>query len=305
MKEWQLIQEGEQFMTTERSLDNSGPATVRNFVFDRGDVVDIIYGENLVNGMKVERDQELLRFRSMMHNLRIQRALNDISVQESLRDASSAPMKWTLSSEARQNIELARSNLKLQQANHERLNSLFDSGVISKAELDAQVNRMEVAQQELEIAEQRLANTTFEQKAEEQAVFDQRIAALDRELDVLLAQQSSYKVSSPIEGLVDLNPTEGVVLSVRDTSSRALVFQFPVKEKAAILDASFVDLGEHVEGEITPFVLKSEVMLQSGVQNCLGVAYPEGLDADFGEIISARVVCDTITLREYLYRKLL
>ncbi|NNC82301.1 MAG: hypothetical protein HKN79_01890 [Flavobacteriales bacterium] len=304
-KEWKLIQEGSQFRTV--SLDNSGSQapTEKNFVFDRGDVIDIRFNEEIASGEFVDQGETLLQFSSMMHNLRIQRALNEIEINESRKVAGNAAMKWPLLREAEDAVELARSNVRLQEANHQRLAQLKDDGVISQAELDAQVNRLEVARQELAIAEQRVANASFEQKPEDVAVFNTVIETVDKELDVLLAQQGSYTLKSPFEGRLQLQPAEGVVLSLVDTTSISLVFPFPIDQRQYLQKNSLLEFESESDVHHLSFDLKDQAAIIQGDQQCLGVAHLEGEQLVMGAMRPASVICDTVRLREYLFRKLL
>lgn len=304
-KEWRLLQDGEQFRTQLTDLSGDEALIARNFVFERGDVVDIEFKEGLRDGSMVDKDELLLQFRSMMHTMRIQRALNDIDVQESLKLAGSAAMKAPLMAEAKDAVALAEANVKLQEANQARLDELLKDGVISQAELDAQTNRLEVARQELGMAQQRLVSTTFEVKPEELAVFSSRIQSIDKELDVLLAQQHSYTVQSPFSGRVALSPEEGVVLSLSDTLQQTLIFPFPIQARDLVEEESYLTV-ETEEGELRlPFYLKNEVGLVRGEQRCLGMAHLDSQEFSRGEVITAKVVCDTVLLRDYILRKLL
>lgn len=303
-KEWKLVQEGEQFRTELTNYSDSKNTPTRNFVFERGDVIDIEFNELLSDGAMVKKDDLLLQFKSMMHTMRIQRALNEIDVQESMKTAGGAAMKAPLRTEAREAVELARSNVRLQQANHDRLSQLLQDEVISKAEFDAQSNRLEIATQELHIAEQRLASTSFEVKPEDLAVFTSRIRSMDKELDVLLAQQNSYTVHAPFTGRVAYSPEEGVIVAVSDTGQQSLLFPFPIEARELLAKQSFIEVTTE-EGEIQlPFSLKNEVGIVHGKQKCLGVAVLESEAFSVGEIITARVVCDTVLLRDYILRKL-
>jgi hypothetical protein len=304
-KEWKLIQEGSQFKT--QAVDYSGTlnAPAKNFVFDRGDVIDMDFDEEVYSGSFVNKDQVLLQFSSMMHNLRIQRALNEIAIQESQKTAGQAAMKWPLMKEAQEAVSLAESNLALQEANHARLAQLKEDGVISQAELDAQVNRLEVAQRELAIAERRVSNASFEQKPEDIAVFNTRIETVDKELDVLLAQQSAYTVTSPFAGQVAIQPEPGVVLKVTDTSSVSLLFPFPADQRAYLTDKSTLQVDTEQENDRLPIKLDHQVAMVQGDQHCLGISSTSSSTTSLGELRTATVICDTVKLREYILRKIL
>ncbi len=304
-KEWKLLQDGEQFRTELTNYADIENTLARNFVFERGDVIDIEFNQLLTNGDVIDKDDLLLQFKSMMHTMRIQRALNEIDIQESLKSAGGAAMKAPLGLEANEAVELARSNVRLQQANFDRLSQLLEDGVISKAELDAQTNRLEIAAQELSIAEQRLVSTSFEVKPEDIAVFTSRIQSMDKELDVLLAQQNSYAVQSPFTGRIQFGTEEGVLISLSDTGRQSLLFPFPISERELLAKESFLEVSTRHGDLRLPFSLKNEVGLVHGTQNCLGVALVDSEAFSIGEIVSAKVVCDTVLLREYLFRKLL
>ncbi|NND94523.1 MAG: hypothetical protein HKN45_06620 [Flavobacteriales bacterium] len=304
-KEWKLIQEGGEFRTEEINFTGSPAANGKSYVFDRGDVIDIDFNDRVFDGAFVDRDSILLRFSSMMHNLRIQRALNEIEVQESLIIAGNAAMKRPQYEEAIDAVELAKSNVKLQEANYQRLSQLLSDGVISQFELDSQTNRLEVAKQELAIAEKRVVNTTFEQKPEDVAVFNTIIGNMDKELDVLLAQQSAYTLKSPFAGQVDLQPEPGVIMSLKDTTSISLLFPFPIDQRDYLKPNSVLEF-EYEDKEIAlSFSLQDQVTFIHGDQQCLGIARLNNNDFPIGELRTASVVCDTVLLRDYLLRKIL
>ncbi len=304
-KEWKLVKDGSDFRTEEVNYTTGPFSNSKSFVFQRGDVIDIHFDEHLHDGAFVHKDSILLQFSSMMHNLRIQRALNEIEIQESLRNAGNAAMKAPILMEAKERISLAESNLKLQEVNHKRLANLVKDGIISQAELDAQTNRLEVARQKLYIAKQNLRSTTFEEKPEDVAVYETRISNTDKELDLLLAQQNSYTIPSPFSGQLEMNPAEEILLSIRDTGSISLLFPFPIDQKDILSESSFLAL-ETENGQVSlPFHLKEDVSIIQGEQKCLGIARLDGEQLAFGHVMRASVVCDTLTLKNYLLRKLM
>jgi hypothetical protein len=304
-KEWKLIQEGSEFRTEEVNFVGTSMSNGKSYVFDRGDVINIDFSDRVIDGLYVDRDSILLRFSSMMHNLRIQRALNEIETQESLKIAGNAAMKRPEVDQAKDAVVLAESNVKLQQANFNRLSQLLLDGVISQAELDAQTNRLEVARQELAMAEQLVLNTSFEQKPEDVAVFNTIIQNVDKELDVLLAQQSAYTLKSPFSGRVALQPEPGVILSLIDTSSISLLFPFPIDQRAHLGPNSVLEFKTDQGDVALSFKLQDEVTFVHGNQQCLGIASLVNSNIPIGELRTASVVCDTIPLRSYLLRKLL
>lgn len=304
-KEWKIVKDGTDYRTEEVNYTNSPTSSSRNFVFERGDVINIQFPDKIYDGSYIEKDSLLLQFSSMMHNLRIQRALNEIEIQESMRIAGTAAMKVPELHRAQEEITLAESNLNLQKINHARLTALLEDGIISQAELDLQTNRLEVARQQVAIAQQGLNNASFEQKPEDIEVFDTRIRSTDKELDLLLAQQNSYRIPSPFSGKLKLYPEEDVLLSVLDTGSVSLLFPFPIDQRDHLCKQSFLTLSTENGDYLLPFSLREDVSIIQGEQKCLGVAEFNGEELAYGHVLKASVVCDTLSLRNYLLRKLM
>ena len=303
-KEWKVNQQEGEYFTSTVSRTGEHPGFERTFVFERGDVVDVTFPSSLKDGGMVHADSTILTFTSQMLNLRIQQALNERDIQYSMVRAGETAMKVPLYNEAVEALDLAASNLELQNRNLDRLQELYAEGVVSKFELDVQTNAQRVAEQEWKIAARRMESTTFEIKPEDVEVFATQMTAADNELDVLLRQQEAYTIRSPFSGVVKLSPQEGVVLSVRDTSLKSVIFPFPVDERFALLpNSALVMEGPNGKMEL-PFSLSEEAAMVGGGQHVLGVAVDGRIMGAFGEVTDAYVLCDTISLSDYLLRKL-
>lgn len=303
-KEWKVNQQEGEYFTSTVSRTGEHPGFERTFVFERGDVVDVTFPSHLKAGGLIQEDSTILTFTSQMLNLRIQQALNERDIQYSLVRAGETAMKVPLYNEAVEALDLAASNLELQNRNLERLQELYQEGVVSKFELDVQTNAQRVAEQEWKMAARRMESTTFEIKPEDVEVFSTQMTAADNELDVLLRQQQAYTIRSPFSGVVKIAPQEGVVLSVRDTSVKSVVFPFPVSERPTLLpNSTLVIEGSNGQMEL-PFSLREDAAMIGGGQHVLGVAVDERIIGAFGEVTEAYVLCDTISLSDYLLRKL-
>jgi hypothetical protein len=302
-KEWKILGSAGEFQTTMTSFDGSRPVPERVFVFDRGDVVDMVYASGINDGTKVKKDSTILTFTSQMLNLRIQQVLNQRDINLSQIKASNAAMKKPLYDSASEQVELARADMELQSLNLERMEQLYADGVISKFELDNQVTAFRVANQELKVAERNLENTTFELKPEDVEVFAMTAETAENELDVLLKQLEAYKLRAPFNGAVRLHPEPGTVLSIQDESRRSLVFPVPIDEYALIDEHSKLILRDDSE-QTFDFSIKSKAGVLGGSQYVMGFAEASEQESIMGEVMSAYIVCDTISFREYLLRKL-
>ena len=304
VKQWSLIQNQSDFYTQTVIRSKEGASPVQNFVFERGDVVDIRLAPDLFDGKIIEKDSTLLVFTSQALNLRIQQAMNERSIQFSNLRAEQSAMKVPLFEEAQGSVDLAKANLLLQTLNLDRLTKLYEDGVISKMELDVQTNAHSMAAQELRMAEKRLTNTTFEGKPEDVEVFATRMATADKELEILLMKEKTYEVKAPFTGRVSLNPSEGVLVSISDIDTKSLVFPFPIGEKDVLTKESSLVLEKNGKEFTFPFELQENADMIAGRQYILGTAINNEMYAEYGEVLMAYVRCDTVQIGDYVLRKL-
>jgi hypothetical protein len=304
-KEWSLIQNQSDYYTQTVIRSKEALEGSQNFVFDRGDIVNVHLAKDLCNGKIIEKDSAIIVFSSQMLNLRIQQAMNERAIQFSNLRAEQSAMKVPIFQEAQDNVERAKANLLLQSMNMGRMSRLFEEGVIAKLELDIQTNAQTVALQELKMAEKQLANTTFQGKPEDVEVYATMIGTAEKELQVLLNQEMAYEVKAPFRGRVTINPSEGVLLSISDIDAKTLIFPFPLTEKIALKNGASLVIEQNGQEFYYPFSLDNKAGMLAGKQFVLGSTdIDHSISSEYGEMITAYVSCDTLQIGDYILRKL-
>lgn len=303
-REWKLMQADGEFHTEETSFLKDCNEAARTFVFERGDVIDINYNEHVHNNSHVEKGTHLLSFSSMMHLLDVQRAENEQQIQQSLYRADATPDKAPDIKEAEQELLRRQSNEKLQKANFDRLTALYSEGVISKFELDVQLNALEVAQQETKSAQQRIESLKFGEKREDLDVFQARVSTAENELKVLRGRSDSYAVKAPWSGLIQMAPMEGVVVQLTDTMQKVMLFPINVHELQYINKKSMLCKERGEKSTRKSFDIEQKVQVLNGRQVSMGITRVDGSDLDIGLFTDCLISCDTIRLGEYLKRRI-
>ncbi|NLL87888.1 MAG: HlyD family efflux transporter periplasmic adaptor subunit [Firmicutes bacterium] len=132
-------------------------------------------------------------------------------------------------------VASAQNKLRTQQANYELQSTLYEYGVIAKAELDRALQEVTAAQRDLRDAERELATTIrAQEKALEQA--ENSVANIEAELKSLTEIIASLDITAPISGRVlDLKARKDVevqeasiLLTIADLSTQFVKAQISV-----------------------------------------------------------------------------
>ncbi|MDI9419088.1 MAG: efflux RND transporter periplasmic adaptor subunit [Bacillota bacterium] len=132
-------------------------------------------------------------------------------------------------------VASAQNKLRTQQTNYELQSTLYEYGVIAKAELDRALQEVTAAQRDLRDAERELATTIrAQEKALEQA--ENSVANIEAELKSLTEIIASLDITAPISGRVlDLKARKDVevqeasiLLTIADLSTQFVKAQISV-----------------------------------------------------------------------------
>lgn len=302
VKEWKLISSDGTFHTEQHNFGRAETAAKRTFVFERGDVVDIDYASGIQDRMMVSEGTPLLTFNSMQHRLDVQRAENEMEIQQSLYRADATPDRSPAIDLAKEELLLAEADLDLQTKNTERFAALLEADAISQFEYDIQETTLKMARQQVALSRQRLKATTFGEKSEDLDVFSTMVSTAENELEVLRSRQASYEVKAPFDGLLKLDPITGVVAQVLDTTKQVLVFPIALEETEYINHGGQL----HMSGcdGVHPFELTGDIAQVKGAQVRMGSVLLDHHAPDIGGFSSHEIHCDTVRLGIYLRRRL-
>ncbi|MEW5702937.1 MAG: efflux RND transporter periplasmic adaptor subunit [Candidatus Zixiibacteriota bacterium] len=118
--------------------------------------------------------------------------------------------------ELRAQLAEAQAQLENRELELERGRRMYERNLISEAELQAKRADMEKAKAQKDAKNSALALLISEPKAEEIAVKEAEIAALDSQIDFLRAQIAASTLIAPIDGIVTRVERTGILVEVAD-----------------------------------------------------------------------------------------
>lgn len=282
--------------------------------FQRGDVARYVFNETLLGSGIVNKGDTIAWVYTSDIHLELIALQGDLAYQQSVLDVYLSGERPEEISVAEGRIELARQELENQEMQTERIIQLYLEGVVAQQEYELALNELKVKQYALEIAMAQQQALMAGRKAEDLEVVRSRIAALELQIEQLKQHMDAFHLVSPVSGTVirDRNPLAGnqpePILRIADFSS--LMVFLPVDYH----ESRYAEPGQAVhfrsgsglfsrKGHLVS--IDNTVRLMNNRPKLFLGAVVEGDDSGMvlrNMMVEARVVCDTIPLREYLRR---
>jgi HlyD family secretion protein len=142
-------------------------------------------------------------------------------------------------------VDQAKANAETAKANYERMQMLFETGAISKAQLDAAKLQMDVAQSQLEAARQQESLVHAGARAQELEMARAQVNQAQAAVSMIRLQIANASITAPLSGTLTrrgINPGEVATPAVGSLSTPLFTIA-RITTVYATLDVSETDLG--------------------------------------------------------------
>lgn len=280
---------------------------LKSYKFERGDISEVNFDENLSAGDFVRKKDTLAYIHSYFINNEIAKLENLKRVEENAMEVYNTGEKQELIDQAEQQYDYALSEKDLASKKFQRHKKLYNDSVISEAEYEMYESAFKLSEINAEIAFNEIQTLKTGVKKEEIDYIQQKIDSYSREIEILESLKQQYYLVSPINGLVSYNNILDGIMTISDTSK--YILKIPVKVRniqyinqlTAIKfsvpgyddekDASYISLDENVNILPNQQMVIAKAVIGGGNLKL----YP-------GLAVQCVVICDEITLFQYFKR---
>lgn len=308
--EWYLKRgQDDSFISEMHNLENNSLSDLKSYKFERGDISEVQLMDGMISNTFVSENDTIAYLHSYFIKNELIRLRNVKQNEEALLNATISGGKQSLVDQAEQEYEFAKQELILQSKNYERQKKLMQDSIISSAEFEIYENRYNLAKINVEIKKNELRSIQTGEKAEEIEMIRQRVNSYSREIETLEDLESQYYITSPINGILKFRRVDDGIFTVSDTSRYVLKIPVKVrniqylKDLSSIkftipgfteeINASYIDIDENV----SLYSNQQLVIAKAVITGKFYKVYP-------GMAVKCRVMCDEITIFEYLKREM-
>lgn len=307
-KKWSLSQDNNQYITESRNFSKGVQASLQNYIFERGDIVEIEFNEDIENKDFVSQGSDLLEFHSYILEQEAADLQSQVGTQVASFNDENTGEKISIVEEAKKSLEIAKKNLDLQEKNFKRSAELFKDQVIPEAEYQFAETQLEVAKSSVGLAEQKLISADTGEKPESIGVINAQMNLINVRLSILDQKRSNYKVTAPFAGEVVRDPFSNDLISLIDTTDQVIIIPVEVQEKTFIderIARAFLEIPELKEDQTIRIKLDKKVNIVDNRQVVLAIVQipTKTKRLDEGLLVNCHIICDTISIRDYIKRK--
>jgi hypothetical protein len=211
------------------------------YQFDRGDLVKMHFGSADTVRTYAREGEIMAAITSNRLDEQIVALRNELRVEQANLGVVATGEKDELIRQRKQELNLAKENLKIQKKLFDRAKLLVEELVISQQEYELAENAHEAAILQVKVAEEALEVAETGEKVETVDLASSRIEALKQQIAFLEDKQTRYLLYAPFSGPVRSETTiEWERILLEDTT--AFVLFIPVK----VRDSRFVQAGQEI-----------------------------------------------------------
>lgn len=238
VRQWILTRNSDGSLTAAlHDLKTGAFSQAGSFQFDRGDLVTMDFS----NG-SVKEGEAVVTISSNRLDEQLVRLKNQLAIEQSNLSVVRTGQKQELLLQLKEQVNLAKEDLKLRKTLLERAKLSYKDGLIALQDLEIAQNAYDESAAQVRVAEEALKVGKTGEKVESRSLVAARIESLKKEIAFLENKQDQYLITAPFDGLLrsEITP-EGDRLLLEDTSQSVLFI--PVRLK----DSPYVQAGQHIE----------------------------------------------------------
>jgi len=307
-EEWLLVKgRNEGYSSHLKNHRSDIVSQMKDYRFERGDIAEVHLKKGKNPSGFINSGDTIAYIHSYFIENEIMRLENLKSVEYAVLGMESTGEKQTIIDQAYQKYLFAQKQLELEKKVYERYRILFNDSIIATSEFEMYESAYNLAVINTEIAHNEYLAIKTGKKSEEINAILQKIASYDHEISRLRQQKDQYFIVSPLSGNISFNNEEDVILKVTDTGCFVLVIPILISNYKYLdklsgirfsVPGSDISIGADylgIEGTVNLVANQQAVLAKALVRRPVpGIR--EGM------LVQCRVVCDRITLFEYLKR---
>ncbi len=308
LREWALKRGADDSYISElQDYKTNVVSDLKSYKFERGDIAEVQLRPELKSEDFVHLHDTIAFIHSFYIENEIVRLENERKNEKASLNANQTGEKQSLVDQAEKKLEFAKQQLAQEKKNFDRQQKLYNDSVISQSQFEAHENDYQLAEINVDIANNDLNAIKTGKKTEDLNYILQKIDSYTREIETLRNQKQQYYIQSPIDGKVSFNNPAGTIISISDTNQYILKIpvkvyniqylnkisgiRFSVPGYTEETDASFAGLDENVGMSSN----QQMVIAKAVVDNNINRIYP-------GMAVQCKVICDEITIFSFLKR---
>lgn len=308
VKEWHLKRgQDDSFISELNDNSTNVVSHMKNYKFERGDIAEVYLDEALDTGKYIKKGDTIAFIHSYYIENEITRLKNLKKVEENALRMNLSGEKQELIEQAENKYAFAQQQLDLERKKYDREKQLFRDSIISTADFEITENTYRLAKINVDIAHSELKSLRTGVKPEQIDYIKQQIESYSNEIGKLENQVEQYYITPPISGVLSFNKVVDGVVSVSDTTK--YVLQIPVQvtnlkfiQSISAIRFSLPGYDERVSASLLD--IEENVNVIPGEQMVIARALISGGKYRIypGMMVQCKVICDKITILEYLKR---
>ncbi len=291
------------------SLINNEKGIHQNYTltqFERGDAVKFNLHHNISSGTYVNAQDTIAYIYSNEIEKELTYLESELENELASLNMYKSGEKESIINEAKQKIEYAQKTVDEQEKLFNRQKYLYEKRLISEEDYDIALGKIELYKITVEIAEEQLKTVQSGVKEEQINFINSKINSLQTQINVLKKRLANYNLISPISGFVSSFSAQDTILVINDTTGHVIFMPIRLEERSFIslhqnvvlkavksieLNAKIISIGNNTEYLNGNPVFLATAFLETGNENLLP-----------GLIIECNIVCEKVTIKEYLIR---
>lgn len=310
-RKWVLTRDTDgSLVSTLYNHKEGGISNYRSYKIDNGDVASMSIIPSTSSSTFLQAGDSVAILHSALIDERLNLAKSQLSELQAMLQVEMTGLKHADVERAKEELASAQQQLILETLNYQRISHLYEENAVALAEFELVESSYKQAQVQVKIAENALVSASTGAKKEQISYTLARIASSKKELDMIERQKASHTLVSPIAGKADFHVSYEEVISIEDTTSYVLHFPIKLTDKPYVSSFSKVFVtypagATPMEGQIVDVSNKVEYMSSHQLVFAKAELLEKADNVHSGMFLSCKVVCDEVTLLEYLRRMLL
>ncbi len=278
--------------------------------FERGESMVLDLNQNLTNGQIVEKGDTVGVIYSSSLQENLVQLKGDLSVLTATLEASMSGVKRTEVKEARERLEMSKSEYAKQTKIVERLNKLLQKELIAEEDYQTASDELMVLEKAVNVRQAELESSLSGEKVEEINMLRKQIIATENKISFLQNQiDSQSSIIIPFRGRIERSFSEDTLLVLSNIDLGIAFIPVALEEVGYIGEGGPVAFSSINSSEVLKgFVqMKQPVMQIIGGEQCvmvLATVYNISKDFISGMITHAEINCGSVSLQTYLKRNI-
>jgi hypothetical protein len=276
---------------------------------ERGDFIHFQLHEKKYLDRKIGRGDTIGIFSSSELKRELARLKGELAVERSLLAYYLTGEKPSVVEEAKKQLEYASKNVEEQEKIYRRQNDLFNKGLISEQEFELAQSALELFRVEMGRARAQLAVVSSGAKESQIQYSQNRVQALQDEINTLNNRFQHFTIIAPISGkLVGTKLTDTILVAL-DTSSYVVKMAIKLQDLPEVYQGSTVEIrpsNSDVTEKSKLYNLGTAVNMINGRQVVYGLALIDSLKnpINLGNLVECKIIGNRISVLNYLFKQL-